>query len=72
MDLLISLFCFSFKAFKQLQKTASDLERANERYNSAKIRVADLEKIMTSEGRVFDAALQELLNHATQEVRNIY
>ncbi|XP_046847062.1 SH3 domain-binding protein 5-like [Xenia sp. Carnegie-2017] len=56
------------QAFKQLQKTASDYERANERYNSAKIRVADLEKIMTSEGRVFDAALQELLNHATQEV----
>ena len=63
-------FCsiFYLKAKKQLQETASDFERASEKYNSAKGKVADLEKLMSSEDRVFDSALQELLNHATVEV----
>lgn len=61
-------FVISVKAFKQLQEAASDFERANEKYDSAKGKVADFEKKMMSEGRVFDGALQELLNHATVEV----
>jgi hypothetical protein len=60
-----------FKAFKQLQESASDFERANEKYNSAKGKVAESEKKMMNEGRVFDGALQELLNHATVEVSTI-
>jgi hypothetical protein len=58
----------NFKAFKQLQEATSGFERANEKYKSAKGKVAGFEKIMMSEGRVFDGALQELLNHATVEV----
>lgn len=56
------------KAFKQLQEAASNFERANEKYNSAKGKVADLERVMMDKNRAFDGALQELLNHATVEV----
>lgn len=66
--LMCLIFFFYFKAFKQLQEAASNFERANEKYNSAKGKVADFERIMMNEGRVFDGALQELLNHATVEV----
>ncbi|XP_028397721.1 SH3 domain-binding protein 5-like isoform X2 [Dendronephthya gigantea] len=56
------------QAFKQQQEAAGNFERANEKYNSAKGKVADLERIMMNKSRAFDGALQELLNHATVEV----
>ena len=69
--MILSAF-FYLKAKRQLQETASDFERASEKYNSAKRKVAETEKVMMSEDRVFDSALQELLNHATVEVSQFY
>ncbi|CAH1403737.1 unnamed protein product [Nezara viridula] len=56
------------EALLETQKAASKFERANSAHAAAKEMVYLAEEGLTAEGRTFDHAWQEMLNHATMRV----
>lgn len=56
------------KALSEAQKAASKFERANSQLAAAKEMVYLAEDGLKTEGRCFDHAFQEMLNHATSRV----
>lgn len=59
-----------FQALIETQKAAVRFERANSAHTAAKEMVFLAEEGLKAEGRTFDHAWQEMLNHATMRVRH--
>jgi len=58
------------QALQEAQRAAVRFERANSAHAAAKEMVFLAEEGLRAEGRTFDHAWQEMLNHATMRVRS--